>query len=364
MQKKALLLKRLKKFVSCIEPGERIAILYHKDPDGLCAAVIAASALEKSIGRLKFFPTYYTYGDKPVLSGQAVSMLRKQKCSRLVVLDLHVLDDSGKALKKAEKFFHILVIDHHKGSLDLNSKKTVFIKPQLFSKIDSGRYPASKLCFDFFSELADIRSLKWVAAVGTVADFGYTPWKKFVDSSLKEHGFKVTSEWHKNRFALIDKKIGAVSALHEKYFKLLLNEMKNSSGPKDFLKSRLLRKGEAFEREYSYWFKNQRRLAEFYPEKNLVFYFIKPNYKIKSKLVNDLSYYFYPEKIVVIAQDIGTDSIYVSMRCQTGGTDVANLLESSLKGLKHFAGGHKQSSGGNFKKKDFKKFKKRLMELL
>lgn len=356
MQRKKLL-KRFKLYLSQLSKRDRIALLYHTDADGLCSAVIAAKAIEKIRGRKPQLIFHQSHSQTSI-TNKTLAMLRKKKINKLIAVDLCV-DQNPKNLIRASKFADVLVLDHHKIYKDLNSKNVVFIKAQRISNKEPSRYPASKLNYDLFSKIVDVRELDWVAAVGIIGDVALKSWNRFIKQTARRNKIGVEV-----LFGLRDL-IGGVEAINLNKLNQLFKEFYSAKSPKKLLKSKLNKYRELAELEVLKHLIGMPFRAEFYPEKELIFYKIKTKYSIKSELINTMSKDFFPKQTVVIVADDGGKLLKVSARRQDFKVRVNSLLEKSLKGLKNASGGgHIPAAAGHLMKRDLEKFKKRLLKNL
>lgn len=337
-------------FLEKIAGFNKIFLFHDRDADGISAGVITAAAIKKITGRKPFFIEAVDY---PKLSKQ----LKKAINSDLVIIVDVAIDARPDMVKEIEKNSFVLVIDHHKIVNDLNSKKTVFIKPQMFSGIEPASYPASKFCLDLFSKKIDLSEKEWVACIGIFGDVSYNQWKSFVDRTAKKYGLKPTDfEW-------AAKIVASVETMNPVFFTELFDILYSSKSPDKALKK--LEKYESLllklEKELDFHLKDFEENAEEYPENQLFIYTFKPKNNIKSILATLLSFK-HEDKTIVIIQDMGNEKLSFSARRQDMCLPVNDLLVRAIKGLKNAsAGGHKPAAAGTIQKKDFKKFKKQLI---
>lgn len=358
--RKEKLKERFKDFIQRIEKKDRILVLYHADPDGLCSAVVVSKALDKLAGNVpeKLIPV--NYGDFKKI----VPKIKKQRFDKVIIVDFTV-DQEPELVKELEEKKELLIIDHHKVYNDLNSDKTVFIKAKNLSKLDGAKYPASKLCYDLFSELADLKEFEWQVAVGILGDRGYAHWKEFVDNVLVKHKLRRNKTPYESELGKITELINAAQANKtsdlNKAFELLFNSKK----PEQVLKSPLMDEVNKLEKEVDYWILHLYDKAEFYDDLDLIFYLVKPRLRIKSSLINKISQEMYPNKTVIIVMEGRGESLQISARRQDYKVRVNDLLENAVSNLKEGkAGGHIPAAGGSIRKKDLKKFKQNILNLL
>jgi len=206
------------------------------------------------------------------------------------------VDQEPKSIKEIEKFADVLILDHHSIQNDVNSKKTVMIKPQFFSKIEPSRYCAAKLVYDLFSRRLNISDLKWLAVIGIYGDMAEKQWQDFIESA------NLPAETIKDAGGLIvyarsfDEKNGPAKAFKAFY---------SAKSIDDVLKSSLSKYAEKIEAELSHYIKTAKSLRNFTLKKGLIIYEITPLYNIKSELVNRLSREYYPDKTCIVIQKKG-----------------------------------------------------------
>ena len=350
-------LSGFKKFVKSLTKKDRIALLYHSDADGLCSAVIAVKAIEKIRGR-KPELVFYQIPVSVELSRKTISLLRKKRINRLISVDI-AIDQKADAVRKVAKFADILILDHHKKYHTFKEKNILMLKANDVAKGDGADYPLSKMSYDLFSKLCDIKKLKWVSAVGIIGDSGLDRWKKFIDSAAKESKLSIDD------LKQMKEIVSSVEAATLEKFSGLFNEFYKTKNPRKLLKSKFLKYSKDLHEEIYRHLVMLPSKAEFYPEKDLVFYIIKSKTGIKSPLVNKISHSLFPDKTVILVQDSGKKMLKVSARRQDRKVKVNDLLEKAVNGLKGAtAGGHIPAAAGEFQRKDLRKFKKRLISEL
>jgi len=337
---------RFKRFMK--ELSECI-IFYHSDADGLCAAITFSKAMEK-LGkepcRAIALESYEIAKAKELSSG----------AKHLIFLDLSA-DAETHVIKLLEKKANVLIIDHHKIYKDLNSKKTILIKPQMLSTIEPSSYAASKLCFDLCSGIVNMSEYSWIPSIGIIGDFGYAKWQSFVDEAAKKANISV--EEMKEIASLID----AVKILAPERFAELF-ELFMLSDPKHILKHELNALREKLQRQLMHWKKEFYKSAEHFPEIELYFFHMKPSASIKSALIDIITKEL-PNKTVVIAEDLGESTIKFSARRQDFRVAMNELLENAVRGIPNAsAGGHVPAAAGSVPREYFLNFKKNLLEQL
>ncbi|MEK6967798.1 MAG: DHH family phosphoesterase [Nanoarchaeota archaeon] len=346
---------RIKEFIKGIKPDSRVAIVCDSDPDGICSAVIVSHSLKKKgIIPALVIPSGHNV---EVMDGQFVTMLKKEAITHLITTDLS-FDKKKRELKRLEKFCQILVIDHHKLYNDVNSKRIILLKPQLFqNKIDSSQYCTSKLAFDMFSELTDLKEYDWLAVIGILADSNFRTWKKFVRKTLNRLGLKLGKHPFQNALG----RICNLMAYYEIYapgkVAKLYDALSKAITYRHALNSEI-KKAQKVNDEVEYYLKNYKRHSQVHGD--LLLIRIKPNFKIGSIVATRLSNKL-EHTTIVIAQEM-KGRMFVSARRQDFKVAVNDLLEQSVKEIKEAsAGGHIPAAGARFPTEQYDTFSERII---
>ena len=326
-------LKEFKRFANCYDKKCKVAIVYDSDPDGLTSAVIVSKAIQSLRGKK---PELVFFQAQPMVSLQdsTIEKLKKHNIECLIVLDLAV-DQRAEQVKKVEKFARVLVLEHHKKYTNISSDKTTCIKSQDLSFIDPSKYATAKLAYDLYSQIVDIKDLKWLACIGLIGDYSIKPWKKFFKMTFDQTG--VNEKYLRNLMEIIsyvetvDRK--KITALFKEFFKVKRpQEMKNSkyANYKKMVEDELKKLVSQFHKK-----------KEIFPKQELVFFTFKSKLDIKSILINKISTEYYPDKSVVIVEDRGKGIMTISARRQDFRVKMNSLLENAVKNFKDgIAGGH------------------------
>ena len=353
------LIERFKEAVKKISKDDRVAVIHDADADGICSGVIAAKAIE--ILRKKPVDLIYTLQRSEIeISYKILQMLNANNINKLIITDAAV-DQNPEAFKKIEDFAEIIVIDHHKILEDLNPDKTVFIKSQMIRPdIDGSQYPASKLIYDLISDVVNIKHLEWIAAIGVISDASYKTWKEFVDRVLEKYNFEFKDNIFETEFGKIVSLVSYSESLKDQ--NACFQSIYNSADPKEL--KRKIESYEVVEHEITYWVDNHKDFAEFIPDIDLIIYELSPKYNLKSIIINKLSFELYPNKTVIGISKHG-ERVTVSARRQDFKVPVNDLLADAIKDLpSSTAGGHIPAAGASFRKKDLKRFKDNIKQLL
>ncbi|MEM0360642.1 MAG: DHHA1 domain-containing protein [Candidatus Diapherotrites archaeon] len=350
--KKRELLHKFREFLLSAGKTERIAIVHHRDTDGLCAGIVFSKALEKLRGRGTDFvlsTEYFEFGE--VLAG-----LKSIKPDKIVCLDLSI-DQRPKEVKALEKIAPLLIIDHHKQYRDCNSKRTLFIKAEMVKRIDGSKYPASKLAFDLCSTLVGLKEEQWIACIGILGDMGYKNWKGFFKKAIRENRVSL------KQLVSLEELVSSVETIDSRKFSELFWEF-HSKKPRELLKSPFNKYKKLLKKELAKWQKDFKKNAEFYEKEQLIFYFFKPEIEIKSALIDSLTLK-YPDKTLIVVQDSGENNLRFSARRQDFKEKMNALLEKATKGIPGASGGgHVPAAAGSVPREKLQVFKENVLKIL
>lgn len=154
-------------FIRKISSSDRLAVIYDNDADGLVSAVLTIHSLKK-LGIKK---------PKAIINISGLDALKKVgKENKLIFLDIPYVYFS-----KLPKEKDILIIDHH-PTKRLGGRITI-VNPLLESK---DRYqPTSYLVYKIFSKVVELEEVGWLAAVGTITDYGFEDCKDLLKSYIR-----------------------------------------------------------------------------------------------------------------------------------------------------------------------------------
>lgn len=355
--KNQVLVNRFKKFITSIKPSDRVAVIHHTDPDGVCSGVIISKVVEKVRGKkidLRINQNHAAHRFLP----ETIQQLKRKKINKVITTDL-ATDEDPAAIKKVAKFADILIIDHHPVVHKIPLKNVVVIKSLLISNFGI-RYCAAKMCYDLGALVTDVSDIDWIAAVGSIGDIATGPWKRWLSSVFKKYKLKLKKELFDTKFGEIAKIISSAETVSPKNVKECYNTLYSAKSCKHVIKSRLSRFKKRIDKELNYYIKNIRKLASV---NGIIYYEIKPKYNVKSPLSTILGLKYYNKTVFVV--DITKNPVRISARSQKKSVKVNEALIKSIKGIKGaYGGGHEVSSAAIIPKKDYKKFKTRLFNIL
>ncbi len=362
MEKKQALKQKFREFIEGLSKDDIVAVVHHTDPDGVCSGVIMAKLVEKARGKQIDLRLNQASSDIPI-TDETVEKLRQANANKVITADLCV-DQAPKNIREIEKFAEILVIDHHKVYEDIGSERTVFIKPHFITDKNPAAYPASKLCFDLASEVADMKSLDWVAAIGLIGDCAFNSWKDFLDEVFSKYNVEKKQDIFETELGKAASLVSDAECYDNSKVEESFDVVYGASSPSDVLNSSLQKYRESVENEIEYWINHINEFAEFFDDISLIFYMIKAKYKIKAPTNTRLSLK-HPDKTIILLQESKNGMISISGRRRDEKVAVNDLLEKSVKGLEGAsAGGHVPAAGAKIKKEDLQKFKENLINIL
>ncbi len=355
---------RFKDFIYDVKSSDKVAILHHTDPDGITSAVIINKILSKQRNK-EIDLRINQKPDELFITENTFKKLKQKKINKLIITDLSVDQYKDKLISKVEEFAEILILDHHKLYNDLNSKKIVHIKPQMIKKnIDPSRYSTSKLAYDLCSEIDCVEELDWIAAIGMIGDQVITKWKPFMNKVFKRYGIKNKKDVFDTTIGKVTETIFFTEAYDINKIKECYEIINHAKSFKEISKSKLNNYRKKVEKEIDYWKNNVIRFAEIYPKHEIIFDYIKPRYSIKSAISSVISNK-YPNKTIIIAQDMKSDFVQLSVRRMDKKIAVNELLERALKNFKGASGGgHINSAGGRIRKKDLYRFMDSIKDIM
>lgn len=354
-------LERVDNFYRSITPTDRVCVIHHTDPDGVCSGVIAA----KTVERLRNKPIdlrHNQLGSEHVIMPSTVKLLKKHRINKVITTDF-TPDEDANAFKKLESFAKVLIIDHHKIYNDLNSERTVMIKPQLcFKHIEPSRYCTSKLAWDLGSRQTDINDLDWVASVGIVGDMATPVWLEFFKKVLRKYKLPFKKDPFKTIIGQVAATLSSAESYSNSNVRKCFEIVYNARHPREVLKSSIAKFRKHIDKELKFWINNFKN-AEHHKELEYVFYLVKPKLNIKSPLSTIISIK-HPGKTIFIV-DVRKGVAHVSARRQDKKVAVNSLIENAVKGIKGaHGGGHVPAAGATLPAKYLPLFKQRILEQL
>jgi len=357
------ILQRLDSFLDSLNEKDNVMILPDGDGDGFSAAVIASKAVETLTTKKPAIR--FLYKNSRGIPDEVKKEIVEKNFNVLIMLD-YAIDQSPEVIKILEDICRILIIDHHKIYNDLNSDKTILIKPQFFSKIEPSKYNTSKLAFDLFSRKANIKSLDWVAGVGIIADSSVDQWKSFMQEVNDSYDVGGKGKYSNSKLGDISAILSGIESFAPQDFPVYFEKFLHAGHPRDVMLAQYEQYAKDLSDEVAYWLSKTNEKAQIYPEEELIYYEISPKHNIKSGLINKIAKEIFPDRTVIVVMH-SSDPEYISFSARRSDFKIKTneLLEKSIEGLENAsAGGHVPASAGRILKKDLPKFKEKLLEVV
>ena len=337
--------KEFEDFVKSISKKDKINIITHIDLDGIASGVFLQKILESKNLKLNSI-NFLDYGAS-VLKDYA----EKNNFDYLFISDWNA-DESPEGLNLLRKKGKVLIIDHHPINEKLEDKSGII-------KTESKDCSAHCI-FDFAKNYFDTKNLEWLVCSAIIMDYCWTKDENF--NFIKSVYPKTTKEdiWNSEP-GKNGKKIANALIYYSPEFRKVYDLVLK----KDFKK--LEKADEIIQEEIVNWKDEFRKEAEYFPKKNLYFYYGNPKYRITSVITSEISQKEKPNDTLIFVSTTKDDEnmLKLSARNQSGNVDLGKVLKKSVEGFEDSsAGGHAKASAANFPKKYLDEFKKRLLEEL
>lgn len=350
--------KLFKKFKDKIKSLEgKTFIIYHFDVDGFCSAVITWHSLE--LLGIKPLLTPSVPGI-PVMTRKLKKFIQMKNPRNVIFVDMPI-DEEPKNLVGMQE--NIIILDHHLIHRDLNSENVLHINTNFFTKT---YYPASKLVYDLFSQVVDIKDLDWVAAVGIIADNGGNSWKGFLNEIYKKYPDLKKGEIYDfdcpigeigkavNSARILLKRGGASKILRKLFYLKSPQEALNS----DFFKLKYKVAQKRIESLMNRFERNAKKENDFW-------HYYTTSGEVKSNVATILSQKYPDKTIMIYSKDIKNNYYLFTLRRHDKKVDLPSAIKKSIKDLKGSrGGGHITAAGGFIKKDGWRVFFERIRKLL
>ncbi len=326
-------------FIKNLKKEDNIALVYHRDTDGLCSGVLMKKVLN-------------TFGLKPKLivahlEREDILSKLQQNFDVLIFVDIAIDHLDGNFWSKKQR---VLLIDHHPPFKDLSSNNIVHYNNHFYG---NGYKPASYLVYKLFSDL--LKDYEWISVIGTIADYGYEDCKDLLDKHFSVENKK---EMFKTRYGKIAGMITGASFIigFEKISDILSeSKLADIENNKSILK--------AYEK---YEIEVERCKKEFWKNAvnygNIVFSTFESEFERIQSPVSSMLSTENPDKVIILYYNSGK-GIKIN-----GRTNLDYNLGDIFKKAASYAGGqgggHKPAAGALIPKGKLEDFKKKVIELL
>lgn len=342
--------------------SKKVLIIFDTDGDGMGAAAILAKTMKRIFKKMpEAMPANHglSFIDKSM-----VKKIKSKKFDVIITVDAAV-DEKPEYVLELAKESKVLIIDHHQIHRNLNNSKILHVNPNLWkTKLVSYKYCTSKIVYDICSKLTNIEDLDWLAGIGIVNDKSEDTWKGFLKGVYKKYKIsppklRLTNDIITSCYHYSGSKGASIG------YKACLE----SSSPVDILKtktenSKKLKKFyDSIEGEIVSTMNKWKKDAETIEDKKLIILELKTRFSISSPISTKISFEK-PHCTVLVTRKDGKMT-YMSLRRQDKEIDCGRVAEKVVKNLNDASGGgHIPAAGIHIMSKDWKTFRKRVLELL
>ncbi len=355
---------RFKEYIARINKTDKIAVYTGPDVDGLSSAAITSEAIKRIRGKpIDLF--IYEESNRPGLTQSNALKISDCQINKLVVLDISI-DNAPEETIKIMSNLDTLVLDHHLTVRDLNNEGILFVKPEYFSNVDPSRYPSSKMAYDLFGKIADLKDLDWISALGIMSDSAYDTWGEHVDKVAEKHGIRYRKgEAWKSDLGKAVTVLNRALLYDSKNAPECLEALASSKSPRDLIDSGIRRYKHEIDEEIMRLeedFKMNRKLSE--DGKTMYYEFTSP-FGVCSTLSTILGHNSMKPSDNLVVVQVKKDKCVINLRRNDKKVNLASIARSAVDGLPDSSGGgHIPAAGAEVRSEDLPELKRRIMELL
>ena len=332
------------KFIDAISKEDKVGIITHLDLDGFSSAIFLEEILNSKGIKVELI---FFVGYKLGMFEKILPAFKKSNVTKVFLTDMYADGTDSEGFEKLKQFADLFVIDHH-PVINKEAKNT--IKTQ-------GADCSAYAIFDLGKEIIDEKKWKMLLYATMIAEMSYK------SPENMEFIRKDYPDVHEDN--IIDTPPGKLAKIINGaliYFSSLkkdLKEIYDLIKKQDFEKLKDYNK--EVEEEIQFYLDKIKKEAEYYPEKDLYFYYFNPKFNITS-VVGTLFSNKHKDSSLIVVSDIDDKMMKVSARNQNKKQDMGALLKKGIQGLKEaVGGGHIPAAGGSFLKKDLNKFKENIL---
>jgi len=316
----------------------KVAIVFGHDCDSIASASIIYK-LSKKLGlRPKLIVSLHNFE----IDEKTEKKLRKFKS--IVVVDIG--DTPEERVNRLSESRSFLLIDHHLPK----NYKCIYVNPRIYNK--NIYVPASYIAWLIYKEFFEDDNILWIAAFGTLGDFGAKSNKDLFITLKKKYPQLIGESKIEDR-ELFDKSlIGKIAKMVDscrifegiKGVEYVTKVIANSKSYEDLLEDKRINRvyknlEKAFKNELKKVEKKKIEMGEY------LVYEIKGKLNLKSSLASYLPK-VYPNKIIFVAQKSKEGYYEVSVRRGINRkVNLAKLVEGISKNIRAKGGGHPTAAG-------------------
>lgn len=319
--------EQAREFLQNIDDKEKVALVFHEDPDGFASALCFYDFLKDKIKKFSLTQVDLAYGI------QNLEELKQNDTIIISDLSPNILSKELEELKDKKIFY----TDHHQKDSDV---------PKNILELRTPSEKPSSLVAHEITQKKD-----FLALLGLISDAGFLHKENqnFINEKLKKYNLNLQKAKE-----LADDLGFFLRTLKDtqKAFEIL--EKINS--PKDLEKIEEIIKPlkDELKECLTNFEKNKEKIGE------INFFYFKPKLCGKGALINKLSYEN-PDDILIFATPKNENLISISARNQNKKMNMVDLLNFATHDLENTtSGGHIPAAGAKIQAKDLQKFKENL----
>ncbi len=340
----ALTQKEIEQIKDELDNCKNPLIFFDDDPDGLCSFLLFYRYKREGKG--------VVVKSKPALDEKFLRKVDEYDPDKVFILDIpNVTQEFFDGLK-----ISAIWIDHHEP---LKRSRVKYFNP-LINDCKNEK-PISYWCYKVVEQ--DL----WVAMAGMVGDW-FLP--EFAKEFSEKYPDILPADINKPEDALFKTRLGELVRIFSFSLKGNISDtmkcvkiLTRVESPYEILEKSTTRS--------RFLHKKYERIRQQYMEiledavktkiKDDMLVYIYPGNKMSftSDLSNELLYMF-PDKLIIVGRE-KSGEVRCSLR---SNKDIQSKLKKALEGIDGYGGGHEHACGANIKKKDFRKFVKKLKKLV
>lgn len=320
------------------EAKNEIAIIYGHDCDSIASASIIFKLIKELGNKPKLFISKYNF---------EVDENTLEKCKNYEYITIVDIGDTPEErINEFSKDKKVLIVDHH-----LPKKyKCYYVNPRIYRR--NVYMPASYVCWLIYKHFFEDKNILWIAALGTLGDFGAKENKDLFEKIKKVDSKLIGKVEIEDRKLLEKSLLGKITRMVDSWrifggirgVKYVTRLITQSDSYIKILQDRKTKRvfykiEEEKKKEIARVRKNALHINDF------LVYELKCKYNLKSSLASILPK-IYKNKIIFIAQKNKDGFFEVSVRRGINRKeDLSKLVEEISEKIKAKGGGHPTAAG-------------------
>ncbi|MFH1440051.1 MAG: DHH family phosphoesterase [Candidatus Woesearchaeota archaeon] len=349
---------QLEKIKNELDNCSRPLFFFDDDPDGLSSFLLFYRY--KQAGKGIVVKAY------PMLDDKFMNSIKDYDPDKIFILDIPRV--SKEFLNKLS--VPIIYVDHHK-IFEHQQENLIYFNPHIYDEKDE--ICTSYWCYKIVNINRTSNNDKntkettndiWIAMTGCVGDWSLPDFK---DEFIKQYPRLLNKKVKKPEVALFNSKIGKLVKVfsfilkgNHKEVMACIKVLTRIESPDDILKEKTSQ-GKFVYKRYEKVNQHYENLINSISDKNidgniLLYLYDENQWSFTSDLSNELLYK-YPDKIIIVCREKSGE-----FKCSLRSTKhiLPEKIQTALKGLTGYGGGHEHACGACIKSSDFKVFLERL----